>query len=146
MIKVLSKLSKSEKTYIKELVVCRLATVTKKCNPVVRPVWPVFDGETFYVATDPGTPKLQHIKANPEVSLVLDDYDINNWSNVRGVRVQGRASVLWKGEEYRQAHSLLKEKYPEYRTEEGGWKEGELPIIKIVPKTFVKWEEGDWKT
>ena len=43
------------------------------------------------------------------------------------------------------AHALLKEKYPEYQTEEGGWKEGDIPIIKITPTSFTKWAQGEWK-
>jgi hypothetical protein len=38
----------------------------------------------------------------------------------------------------------LKEKYPEYRTEEGGWKEGEVPIVKVVPLSIARWANGDW--
>jgi len=140
------KLSKSDKTFIHDLPVGRLATATEDCEPVVRPVWPVFDGVYFYFASDPDTPKLEHIEANPQVSLVIDDYDKNNWSNIKGIRIQGEAELLWKGEEYRYAHSLLKEKYPEYRTEDGGWKEGDLPIIKITPTDFNKWASGSkWK-
>ena len=137
-------LSKSDIAFMQQLTVCRLATVTEECEPVVRPVWPVFDGVNIFVATDPETPKLEHIAANPEVSIVFDDYDKNNWSNVKGIRVQGEATVLLNGKEYRYAHALLKEKYPEYQTEEGGWKEGEIPIIKIFPISFTKWASGEW--
>jgi nitroimidazol reductase NimA-like FMN-containing flavoprotein (pyridoxamine 5'-phosphate oxidase superfamily) len=111
---------------------------------MVRPVWPVFDGVFFYFASDPDTPKLEQIEANPQVSLVFDDYDPKNWSNIKGIRIQGEAELLWSGEEYRYAHSMLKEKYPEYRTEDGGWKEGELPIIKITPISFARWSSGKW--
>jgi len=139
------RLSKSEKTFIKQLPVGHLATATEDCEPVVRPVWPVFDGEYFYIASDPDTPKLAHIELNPQVSLAMDDYDKDNWSNLKGIRVQGEAEILWNGEEYRYAHSMLKEKYPEYKTAEGGWKEGEIPIIKITPINLDKWSSGKWK-
>jgi nitroimidazol reductase NimA-like FMN-containing flavoprotein (pyridoxamine 5'-phosphate oxidase superfamily) len=142
---MVKKLSKADVKFIQQLPVCRLATATEDCEPVVRPVWPVFDGIYIYIASDPDTPKLEHIKANPQVSLSFDDYDRNNWSNVKGIRVQGEAELMWNGKEYRYAHDLLKEKYPEYRTEEGGWKEGNLPIIKITPTSFGKWAAGEWK-
>jgi nitroimidazol reductase NimA-like FMN-containing flavoprotein (pyridoxamine 5'-phosphate oxidase superfamily) len=138
------KISKSDKNFMQELPVGRLATATEECEPMVRPVWPVFDGVFFYFASDPDTPKLEQIEANPQVSLVFDDYDPKNWSNIKGIRIQGEAELLWSGEEYRYAHSMLKEKYPEYRTEDGGWKEGELPIIKITPVSFAKWSSGKW--
>jgi nitroimidazol reductase NimA-like FMN-containing flavoprotein (pyridoxamine 5'-phosphate oxidase superfamily) len=136
------KLSKSDKVFIQEMPVGRLATATEECEPIVRPIWPVFDGVFIYFASDPDTPKLEQIEANPQVSLVFDDYDPKNWSNIKGIRIQGEAELLWNGEEYRYAHSMLKEKYPEYRTEDGGWKEGELPIIKITPTSFAKWSSG----
>ncbi len=138
------RLTKSDKTFIQTMPVGRLATATEDCEPVVRPVWPVFDGIYFYIASDPDTPKLEHIEANPQVSLVFDDYDRENWSNIKGMCFQGEAELLWNGEEYRYAQSLLKEKYPEYRTEKGGWKEGDIPIIKITPTSFSKWASGEW--
>jgi nitroimidazol reductase NimA-like FMN-containing flavoprotein (pyridoxamine 5'-phosphate oxidase superfamily) len=142
---MLKKLSKSDITFIQQLPVGRLATATEDCEPIVRPVWPAFDGVYFYIASDPDTPKLEQIEGNPQVSLVIDDYDKSNWSVVRGIRVQGEAEILLNGKEYVYAHSLLKEKYPEYQTEDGGWKEGEIPIIKITPISYNRWAEGKWK-
>lgn len=139
------KLTQSETKFIQQLPVCRVATATRNGNPRVRPVWHVYDGICIYFATDPGTIKLRHIKQNPKVSIVFDDYDKENWSNLRGIRVQGTAKILTSGNEYRHAHTLLKGKYPEYRTEEGGWKEGEIPIIKITPKSYGKWADGEWR-
>jgi nitroimidazol reductase NimA-like FMN-containing flavoprotein (pyridoxamine 5'-phosphate oxidase superfamily) len=138
------RLTKSDKAFIQQLPVCHLATATEDCEPIVRPVWSVYDGVYIYFASDPDTPKLDQIDANPQVSVVYDDYDRNNWSTVRGVRIQGEAELLWSGKEYQYAHSLLKEKFPEYRTEEGGWKEGDLPIVKITPTSFARWQEGKW--
>jgi nitroimidazol reductase NimA-like FMN-containing flavoprotein (pyridoxamine 5'-phosphate oxidase superfamily) len=142
---VILKLSNSEVTFIQQLPVCRLATVTPEGQPIVRPVWHVFDGETVYFATDPGLPKLIHIRGNPKVSLAFDDYDRENWSNLRGIRIEGEAAVLEDGEEYRYAHAMLKDKYPEYRTKEGGWEEGQIPIIKIQSTHAMKWANGEWK-
>jgi len=139
------KLSKSDVSFIQKLPVCRLATVTTECEPMVRPVWTVFDGVFIYFASDPDTPKLEQIEENPEVSLVFDDYDRENWSTIRGIRIQGEAEILWEGEEYRYAHDLLKEKYPEYQTSEGSWKEGDVPIIKVTPTSYGKWHEGSWR-
>ena len=68
-------LSKSDVDFIQKLPVCRLATVTKDCEPMVRPVWYVFDAVFIYFASDPDMPKLEHIDENPQVSLACDDYD-----------------------------------------------------------------------
>jgi len=139
------KLTVSDLTFIRQLPVARVATATKSGNPRVRPVWPVFDGKNIYFATDPGNVKLKHIKENSTVSIVFDDYDRDNWSNLKGIRIQGTAKILNGGDEYKHAHALLKEKYPEYRTAEGGWAFGEIPIVKIVPRSFGKWSDGEWK-
>ena len=139
-----NKISKADVEFMKQLPIWRLATVTEECEPVVRPVWPVFDGVFIYIASDPDTPKLEHIENNPEVSLVFDDYNKENWSIIRGIRVQGEATIMWSGKEYIYAHTLLKEKFPEYQSEQGGWKEGDVPIIKILPTSFTKWAQGKW--
>ncbi len=142
---MVEKLSKSDVAFIQQLPVGRLATVTKECEPVVRPIWAVFDSVFIYFASDPDMPKLEHIEENPEVSLVFDDYNRENWGAVKGIRVQGEAEIMWEGEEYRYAHSLLEEKYPQYRTADGGWKEGDVPIIKITPTSYSKWAAGQLK-
>jgi nitroimidazol reductase NimA-like FMN-containing flavoprotein (pyridoxamine 5'-phosphate oxidase superfamily) len=145
VIEMMLNLPDSDVTFIQQLPVSRVATSTSNGYPRVRPVWHVCDGKTIYFATDPGTIKLRHIQVNSLVSIVFDDYDRANWSNLRGIRIQGNAKILDGGEEYRHAHALLKDKYPEYRTEEGGWEYGEIPIIKITPKSFGKWSDGAWK-
>jgi nitroimidazol reductase NimA-like FMN-containing flavoprotein (pyridoxamine 5'-phosphate oxidase superfamily) len=139
---MVKKLSKAETKFVQQLPVGRLATATEDCEPVVRPVWPVFDGVYVYFASDPDTPKLEHIESNPQVSIVFDDYNPDNWSVMRGIRLQGEAEIMWNGEEYRYAHDLLKEKYPEYRSENGSWKEGDLAIVKITPTNYNKWTIG----
>jgi len=63
---------------------------------------------------------------------------------IKGIRVQGEAEIMWNGKEYRYAHDLLKEKYPEYQSADGSWKEGDVPIIKITPTSFTKWASGHW--
>ncbi len=140
------KLSKSDAIFVKELPVCRLATTTMNCEPMVRPVWPVFDGKNVYIATDAGLPKIKQIENNPKVCVVFDDYDKNHWETLRGVRMQGNAVILWEGEEYKYAHKLLMDKYPEYRPpSELSWKDDEkVPIIKVAPKSVHRWAGGDW--
>ncbi|MCW4024740.1 MAG: pyridoxamine 5'-phosphate oxidase family protein [Candidatus Bathyarchaeota archaeon] len=141
----MKKLSKSDAAFIQKLPVGRLATATEDCEPIVRPVWPVFDGIYFYIAFEPDSPTLEQLEVNPQVSLVIDDYDRDNWSTAKGICVQGEAEIIWSGKEYQYAHSLLKEKYPAYQTESGSWKEGEVPIIKITTTSYERWQEGKWK-
>jgi PPOX class probable F420-dependent enzyme len=49
-----------------------LATVAPDGAPSVRPVWFVWDGESFLVFSQPTSAKVRHIVANPKVCLHLD--------------------------------------------------------------------------
>ena len=49
-----------------------LTTVSPNGVPHPRPVWFLWDGETFLIYSKPGTFKLAHIAANPNVALNLD--------------------------------------------------------------------------
>jgi PPOX class probable F420-dependent enzyme len=49
-----------------------LATVARENTPSVRPVWFVWDGEGFFVFSQPNAAKVRHIAANPRVCLHLD--------------------------------------------------------------------------
>jgi PPOX class probable F420-dependent enzyme len=49
-----------------------LTTVSPDGTPHPSPVWFLWDGETVLIYSQPNTPKLRHITANPRVSLNLD--------------------------------------------------------------------------
>jgi len=49
-----------------------LTTVGPDGTPQPSPVWFLWDGETVLIYSQPNTPKLRHIAANPRVSLNLD--------------------------------------------------------------------------
>lgn len=49
-----------------------LTTVGKSGTPQPNPVWFLWDGTSILVFTQPGTPKLRNIEANPRVSLNLN--------------------------------------------------------------------------
>ncbi len=49
-----------------------LTTVSEGSRPQPRPVWFLWDGETFLIYSRPNTFKLQHIAKNPQVALNFD--------------------------------------------------------------------------
>lgn len=49
-----------------------LTTVDGSLAPQPRPVWFLWDGETFLMYSKPDTHKLRHIARNPKVALNLD--------------------------------------------------------------------------
>lgn len=46
-----------------------LTTVTPSGRPAPKPVWFVLEGDDIVLFSQPGTAKLKHIEANPEVSF-----------------------------------------------------------------------------
>ncbi len=112
--------------------VCRLATASKDLMPHVIPVIYAMDGEKVVVAVDYGTRKLRNLRENPQVSLVVDDYDPH-----RAVFIQGKCLILERGPEYLRLLKILFEKFESYRKHP--WSEGESPILSITPLKVVSW-------
>jgi PPOX class probable F420-dependent enzyme len=107
--------------FMQSHVVARLATTGKDGQPHVIPFCYAFDGACVYFVVDEkpkrqtGKPlkRIRNILENPQVALVIDDY-ADDWSQLAYVLVSGRASLVEQEEEYQQALSLLRERYPQY--------------------------------
>ena len=52
-----------------------LTTINTAGAPVPIPVWFLWDNESFLIYSQPGTPKLRNIAANPKVSLHFNSDD-----------------------------------------------------------------------
>ncbi len=127
------KFTEKEKDFLKKEEVARLATVSSKSWPQVTPIIFSFDKGYFYIATDYGTKKLENIKKNNKVGLVIDAYT----RQPAGLILQGRATILEKGTDFRYGFNLLQKKFSYYRA--NPWKEGEAPILKIKPVRKLSW-------
>lgn len=99
--------------------VARLATLDPAGRLHVVPVCFALEGETLVTAVD-AKPKassrpqrLVNVRANPEVALVVDEYD-EDWSRLWWVRLRGRARIVESGPELGRALALLGAKYPQY--------------------------------
>jgi PPOX class probable F420-dependent enzyme len=121
----------------------RLATVTPEGRPHVVPF--VFalvmtaEGPTVYWAVD-RKPKrterirrLDNIRANPSVELVVDGYE-EEWSELWWVRASGEARVVQHGAERWIALEALAEKYEPYRAEPPAG-----PVVAIDVRTITGW-------
>ena len=121
----------------------RLGTVDTAGQPLVVPVCYAFDGRTCYSAIDakpkrvPGRAlaRVRNITANPRVSLTVDHYD-EEWTRLRYVIVQGRATILSDGDELTAGVNLLREKYAQYRAM--GLDQSSL-VIKLTPERIIAW-------
>jgi nitroimidazol reductase NimA-like FMN-containing flavoprotein (pyridoxamine 5'-phosphate oxidase superfamily) len=86
--------SEEVRRYLKEPLVARLAT-SEAGWPHVVPVWFEFDGENFWVPAQAKTVKVEHIKRDKRVGLIIDTYTepISKF-NVKQVVVKGQAELV----------------------------------------------------
>jgi PPOX class probable F420-dependent enzyme len=102
--------------------VARLATVDARGHPHLVPIVFALARETLYSVVD-AKPKrtkelrrLQNVKFNPWVSVLVDHYDDADWNALWWVRADGVARVLDLAEpEARAAVQLLAERHPQQR-------------------------------
>ena len=64
-----AKLESKAKKFIKQEYVIWLTTIGSNLAPQPRPVWFIWDQDSFLIFSQPGAHKLKHIKQHPNVSL-----------------------------------------------------------------------------
>jgi PPOX class probable F420-dependent enzyme len=102
--------------------VARLATVDAQYRPHLVPIVFAVAADTVYSVVD-DKPKrtralrrLDNVKSNPFVALLVDHYDDADWSALWWVRADGRARVLDESEpEAGSAIEMLQQRYPQQR-------------------------------
>jgi PPOX class probable F420-dependent enzyme len=100
--------------------IARLATVTASGRPQVVPVCFTLQGNELFSVVDfkpkstVDLARLENIRANPDVGLVVDHYDDDDWDRLWWVRVEGEARVVESGVEHTTAIQLLRAKYSQY--------------------------------
>lgn len=98
----------------------RLATVKLDGSPHVVPITFALAGNLIYTMIDhkpkskPNLQRLQNIRANPHVAVLVDQYD-TSWSDLWWVRVDGLATIVDGGEIHQVAAANLGAKYQQYR-------------------------------
>ncbi len=115
--------------------VARLATVDAEGRPHIVPIVFALARETIYSVID-AKPKrttelrrLENIRSNPWVSVLVDHYDDADWSALWWVRADGAARVLDLAEpEARAALELLADRHPQQR-----------PVGPVVAIDVTRW-------
>jgi PPOX class probable F420-dependent enzyme len=117
----------------------RLATVRPDGRPHVVVCCFAVESDEVWTAIDAkpksGAPlqRLENIRANPQVSLLVDHYE-EDWNRLWWVRVDGAAAVLEIGEEEERAIAALTARYPQYaRVPPPG------PVIAIAIERITGW-------
>ena len=70
-------------------------------------------------------------------AAVTVDLYAEDWSNLKGVMVQGTAELIERGPRFRKLRRLLYDKYPQY-PEDAGLEEGDV-IVEITPRHVFAW-------
>ena len=126
--------------------IARLATVDPENNqPYVVPVVFVFNGTNIFIPIDDKPKKtvnsnqlkrVKNIQNNPNISFLIDTYDDEDWNNLSYLMIQGKArivDILKDIDTIKTAHSLLSEKYPQYKKLVVGM--GDSCIVIDIQKT-----------
>jgi coenzyme F420-0:L-glutamate ligase/coenzyme F420-1:gamma-L-glutamate ligase len=136
-------LSQAEQAFLTDHRVARMATADARGQPFVVPICYIFARGVFYSALDekPKSVAPTHLKrvrnilANPQVSLVVDEYD-EDWSRLIYIQIRGQAALVDPGiEEHAAAIHLLRAKYPQY------WQMAidQQPVLRITPTSVASW-------
>jgi PPOX class probable F420-dependent enzyme len=100
--------------------VARLGTLSKTGRVDLVPITFTLVDDVIVTAVDhkPKTTthlkRLENVRANPEVSVLVDEYDDADWAALWWVRLRGQAEVIDDGGRYDRAIDALVEKYPQY--------------------------------
>jgi nitroimidazol reductase NimA-like FMN-containing flavoprotein (pyridoxamine 5'-phosphate oxidase superfamily) len=130
------KLTKAEKDFMQSMRVMRVATVDSDGVPHNVPVCPVLDKDRIYFGTEREARKIRNIKANPRVTVVLDEYT-EAWDYLRGVMIQGKARIVTAAE-FRRLRKQIYAKYPQYESE-AALGERDSVIVEVKPDKKFSW-------
>jgi PPOX class probable F420-dependent enzyme len=117
--------------------VCRVATVSGEGTPHVVPVCHALGRGKLYFGSGDDATKIRNIKANPHVTVTIDLYS-DHWSTLRGVMVQGTATLIERGPAFQRARRLLYEKYPQY-PKEAALAPSDSVIVELTPTHVFRW-------
>ena len=100
--------------------VATLATIRADGRVDLVPITFAFDDQVVVTAIDhkkkstTELKRLDNIRQFPEVTLLVDHYNDQDWTHLWWVRIRGRAKVHQAGSEYERALDLLSDRYPQY--------------------------------
>ena len=134
--KTVVKFTRKEVKFLRDNEGCRIATISGGI-PHIAPVTYYFEDGFFYFATDYDTKKYANLKKNKNIAISVDIYSPGKH---KAVIVQGLASFIDRGKEFKRLYGIFYKNYPWVRAMP--WKEGEAPFVKIRPNTKASWGIG----
>jgi len=117
--------------------VCRVATAGPEGRSHLVPVCHVLSGEKIYFGSGRNGRKVKNLKANPQIAVTIDLYS-DEWSQLRGVMVQGTARLIERGPRFKQARARLYAKYPQY-AKEAAISPSDSVVVEVTPTHVFSW-------
>ena len=118
--------------------------ITVKDNvPHIRPMVYVNEGLTIYMISRKNTAKLEQIKANPNVSvMVIKSLEVT--SDTKELIIEGLASFVPEEDERQRVFELFRQKPPAFQ-EWVGKNRRDFEVIKILPKLlrYFDYSQGE---
>ncbi|HLZ07674.1 MAG TPA: TIGR03668 family PPOX class F420-dependent oxidoreductase [Chloroflexota bacterium] len=136
-------LRRSERAFLAEQRVGRLATIDPRGRPHVVPVCFALSDDRVFISLDekPKTveahrlQRVRNLKLSPDVALVVDDYS-EDWLRLGYVMVRGTARLVEVDDSgHDEAIRHLREKYPQYES----MAIDRLPLIQINLIGAISW-------
>jgi PPOX class probable F420-dependent enzyme len=132
-----ARLSKKVATLVEWERVARVATCGSAGIPHVVPVCHVLAGGKIYLGSGDDARKVKNIRENPNVTVVVDVYS-DAWDQLRGVMIQGRATLVERGPRFRRIRDRLYRKYPQY-PKEAALSPSDSVVIEVTPTHVFSW-------
>ena len=132
---------------LKKSKIARLATVDPENNqPYLVPVVFAFNGNNIFIPIDDKSKavnsnqlkRVKNIQKNPNISFLIDIYDDKDWNNLSYLMIQGKARIASMVNDVatiKKAHSLLSNKYFQYKNRIVGI--GDKCIVINIQKTIT---------
>src|SRR5574341_1722059 len=117
--------------------VSRVGTVGRAGVPHVVPVCHILRDGKIYFGSGRDARKVLNLKGNPRVAVTVDLY-ADEWSNLKGVMVQGTARLIERGPRFRAIRALLYKKYPQY-PDQAALDESDSVIVDVTPIRIFTW-------
>jgi nitroimidazol reductase NimA-like FMN-containing flavoprotein (pyridoxamine 5'-phosphate oxidase superfamily) len=117
--------------------VCRVATVTEHGTPHLVPVCHVVVNGALCFGSGNDARKVLNLRANDQIAVTVDLY-AEDWPQLRGVMVQGRAKLFERGGRFRKIRASLYRKYPQYASE-AALDESDSVIVEVSPGHVFSW-------
>jgi len=131
------RLTKAVAEFIGRERVCRVATADAKGRPHVVPVCHVFVNGKLYFGSGKSAGKIRNLTANSTVAVAVDVYT-DAWAHLRGVMVQGTATIVTRGPRFRRIRKALYAKFPQY-PDDAALSESDSCVVEVTPTHVSHW-------